>query len=238
VAPELTILVGSAAAIGLVHTALGPDHYVPFVAMGRARGWNLRRTLWITAFCGLGHVLGSVVLGMVGIAAGVTLRRLEVFESSRGEVAGWLLMAFGLAYCAWSVVRLRRGREHEHRHRHADGTAHAHPHRHHGDHVHAHTGRGGSLVPWSLFVIFVLGPCEPLIPLLMFPAANLGPGAVALVAMVFGLVTIATMLALVTVPCLGLRAALGDRLGRFGRFGQPAAGALVFLCGLAIQVGL
>ena len=233
--PELLILIGSAASVGLVHTVLGPDHYLPFVAMSRARGWTRRRTLWVTGVCGLGHVLGSVVLGVVGIAAGITLRRLEVFESVRGEVAGWLLMAFGLAYLAWSLVRLARNRPHLHAHQHADGTAHAHSHDHHGDHVHAHTHRGGGLVPWSLFVIFVLGPCEPLIPLLMFPAATLGAGAVVLVAVVFSVVTIATMLILVAVSCLGLRVAWAERSGRFS---QPVAGALVFLCGVAIQLGL
>jgi sulfite exporter TauE/SafE len=233
--PELAVLTGSAATIGLVHTVLGPDHYVPFVAMARAGDWSLRRTLWVTAVCGVGHVLGSVILGIVGIAAGITLRHLEVFESSRGEVAGWLLMAFGLAYFAWATVRAVRGRTHVHRHLHADGTRHAHAHDHHGEHAHAHTHRGGSLVPWSLFVIFVLGPCEPLIPLLMFPAATQSAGAVALVAGVFGLVTIATMMTLVAVSCLGLRAPLFRRLGRFA---QPAAGALVFFCGVAIQLGL
>jgi hypothetical protein len=232
--PDLTILVGSAGTIGLVHTLLGPDHYLPFAAMGRARGWTLRRTLWITGFCGLGHVLGSVVLGAVGIAAGITLRHLEVFESRRGEVAGWLLMAFGLAYLAWSVVRLLRGRVHVHAHHHADGTAHSHPHDHHGDHAHPHAHARHGLVPWSLFVIFVLGPCEPLIPLLMFPAATLSPGAVVLVAAVFGLVTIGTMLTMVTISCLGMRSLW---TGSLHRFGQPAAGALVFLCGLAIQLG-
>jgi ABC-type nickel/cobalt efflux system permease component RcnA len=232
---ELTILLASAASIGLVHTVLGPDHYVPFVAMARGNGWTLRRTLWITAICGLGHVLGSVALGVVGVAAGITLRHLEVFESSRGEVAGWLLMAFGLAYFAWSMVRMARGRAHIHVHRHADGTAHVHPHDHHGAHAHAHIHRGGNLVPWSLFIIFVLGPCEPLIPLLMFPAATLGSAAVALVAAVFGLVTIGTMLAIVAVSCLGMKAVISER---WGRFGQPAAGALVFLCGVAIRLGL
>ena len=93
-ATDLTILVGSAASIGLVHTLLGPDHYVPFVAMSRANRWTLRRTLWVTAFCGLGHVLGSVVLGVVGIAAGITLRHLE----SMAKIMLATGMMVGLAY--------------------------------------------------------------------------------------------------------------------------------------------
>jgi len=235
---DLAILLGSAAGIGFVHTVLGPDHYVPFAAMARARSWSLRRTLWITGFCGLGHVLGSVILGIVGIALGITLRSLEIFESSRGEIAGWLLMAFGLAYLAWGVWRALRGHTHAHAHVHLDGTEHVHDHDHHGHHAHAHpheTAGRGSLVPWALFLVFVLGPCEPLIPLLMFPAATLGSGAVVLVAVVFSAVTIATMLTVVTLATLGLKAAWSHRLERYS---QPAAGGLIFLCGLAIQLGL
>jgi len=232
---ELSLLVGSAAAIGTVHTLLGPDHYVPFVAMSAARGWSLRRTLWITGFCGLGHVLGSVVLGAVGIAAGITLRHLEAFESSRGEIAGWLLMAFGLVYLAWSVRRLVRGRDHAHAHGHADGTVHTHIHQHGAEHVHVHDGTRESLVPWTLFVIFVFGPCEPLIPLLMVPAAAHSAAAVALIAGVFAAATIGTMLAMVGLARAGLRALWPARLSRYG---QTVAGSLVFLSGLAIMLGL
>ena len=34
---DLGLLILTAASIGCIHTLLGPDHYVPFVAMGAAR---------------------------------------------------------------------------------------------------------------------------------------------------------------------------------------------------------
>jgi hypothetical protein len=40
-APELVILIISAASVAFVHTMLGPDHYVPFIAMAKARDWSL-----------------------------------------------------------------------------------------------------------------------------------------------------------------------------------------------------
>ena len=46
---ELLVLMFTAAAIGCAHTLLGPDHYLPFVMMGRARNWTLSRTLSLTA---------------------------------------------------------------------------------------------------------------------------------------------------------------------------------------------
>ena len=54
----------TAATIGFVHTVTGPDHYLPFVVIGRARNWRLKRTLGVTVLCGIGHVLGSVALGL------------------------------------------------------------------------------------------------------------------------------------------------------------------------------
>ncbi len=62
---EIAILCGTAASIGLLHTLLGPDHYLPFIVMSRARRWTMTRTALITLACGIGHVLSSVLLGLV-----------------------------------------------------------------------------------------------------------------------------------------------------------------------------
>ncbi len=155
---ELLILLGSAAAVGAVHTLLGPDHYLPFVVLSKTRQWSLRKTLWIATLCGLGHVGSSVALGLIGIAMGITLRHLELIESQRGEIAAWLLMAFGLAYGTWGAVRALRHKPHTHPHVHSDGIAHIHVHTHHTDHVHPHSANGRSVTPWILFTIFVFGP--------------------------------------------------------------------------------
>ena len=60
---SILLLMWTAATIGFIHTLAGPDHYLPFVMMARARQWSQRKTLWITLLCGIGHVLSSVVLG-------------------------------------------------------------------------------------------------------------------------------------------------------------------------------
>ncbi len=74
-------LMVAAIAIGIIHTAAGPDHYLPFIVIAKARKWSLSRTAVITVLCGMGHVMSSVVLGMIGIIAGVALGKLEVIES-------------------------------------------------------------------------------------------------------------------------------------------------------------
>jgi len=229
-------LIATAATIGVVHTLLGPDHYVPFIALARSRAWSLRKALGVTAVCGVGHVVGSVALGALGVAFGWALGGLVAIEEWRGTTAGWLLLGVGIAYTAWGIRRALRNRPHEHLHAHADGVLHKHGHDHHGAHAHPHFGAAGKwLGPWSIFVIFVLGPCEPLIPVLMYPAAQGSWLAVAAVAAVFAAATIGTMLSVVAVGALGL-----SRLPAAGleRWSHALAGAALALCGVAVTLGL
>jgi nickel/cobalt transporter (NicO) family protein len=249
----LSALLAAAATIGVVHTVFGPDHYIPFVALARSRSWTLRRTWTVTAICGVGHVLGSVVLGLVGIALGWAVGSLVGFESIRGGVAGWLLLGFGLAYTVWGIRQGVRNRPHSHLHAHADGSVHAHTHGHRAEHAHphdAHEARATTdaegrairqaflkrwLGPWTLFVVFVLGPCEPLIPLLLYPASQHSWFGTAAVAVVFSIATISTMLVVVTVGALGLSRLPGASLERWS---HALAGVALAACGVAITLGL
>ncbi len=241
---ELAILCMTAASVGLVHTILGPDHYLPFVAMSRVGRWSLTKTVVITVLCGIGHVLSSVVLGLIGIAFGVAVFKLETIEGIRGDVAGWLLLAFGFVYFVWGIRRAIRNKPHEHNHVHSDGTAHSHGHNHTDEHVHVHTtlrpadaetAGANALTPWVLFTIFLFGPCEPLIPIVMYPAARGSVWGVVLVAGVFGVVTIGTM---TTVVLLSRLAVSSVNFGRLERYGHAAAGLVVLVCGVAIKAGL
>jgi len=242
---EIWVLAGTAASLGLIHTVIGPDHYLPFIVIGRARNWTLRKTLFVSFLAGLGHILSSVVIGFVGIALGIAVARLEGVESARGEIAAWLLIGFGLAYFIWGVRRAWRGKPHSHAHLHVHDGAHEHPHGPEAgahEHVHSHElaehahphGEGGrvSITPWILFTIFVFGPCEPLIPLVMYPAARHSTPGVVLVAAAFGLVTIATMLVIITAASWG---ASFVRLGRLERYSHALAGLMIFVSGLCVQ---
>jgi len=245
ISPELlapSALVSTAASIALLHTLIGIDHSLPFVVLGRSRGWSLRRTLAITALCGLAHVLSSIALGAVGIGLGVAIGKLEWIESTRGGWAAWLLIGFGGAYAVHSLLRNARGRVHSHRHshghKHGHGYEHGYEHEHEHDHQHAehrhpHEAQHGAPTAWALFLIFAFGPCEPLIPLLMAPAALHHAGWVAAVAGVFGVVTLLTMLLTVSAGYLGLSKL---RLGALERHADTFAGVAIASSGLAIQV--
>jgi nickel/cobalt exporter len=242
VSEELSLLAGAAATIGVVHTLVGPDHYLPFITLAKARRWSLARTVGVTLVSGLGHVAGSVVLGAAGIGLGWALGGVETVETVRGQMAGWMLFAFGLAYFAWGVRRAFRHRPHSHLHAHSDGTVHHHAHRHDTAHGHLHeqpVERSRKFLAgataWTLFLVFVLGPCEPLIPILMYPAAAGSTAAVIAVATVFALTTLVTMTVAVVAGRAGL-ALLPD--GKWERWSHAAAGGIVAACGLAIQLGL
>lgn len=232
---DVMVLAAAAASVGIVHTVLGPDHYLPFVAMAQARKWTTTKTSFITVICGLGHVLSSVVLGFIGIALGIAVGRLEGLEAARGNLAAWMLTAFGLAYTVWGIRRALRNRPHSHHHHHANGTDHEHEHSHASEHVHPHAEHTPSITPWVLFTVFVFGPCEPLIPILMYPAATHSAGVVALVATIFSVATIGTMLIMVLVINAGARALPATKMERWS---HALAGAAVLACGIAIHLGL
>jgi sulfite exporter TauE/SafE len=221
----------TAISIGFLHTLLGPDHYLPFIVLSQAKKWNLRKTMIITFLCGIGHVLSSVVLGLIGIAVGISVGKLVSFESFRGNIAAWLFIAFGLVYMIISLRNLIRKRKHTHSHFHFGGNSHEHEHNHHHDHIHIHERETINTTPWILFLIFVFGPCEPLIPLLMYPAAENNISGAVFVSLLFSVVTIGTMMSIVLVFKLGMNKI---NLKPLERYSHLIAGSMIFVTGLAI----
>jgi len=100
----------------------------------------------------------------------------------------------GAVYAAGGLRRAQRGPPHTHDHTHNGFRFHEHEHVHEGFHAHPHGQKSNaSITPWVFFTIFLLGPCEPLIPLIIYPAARHDPFGVATVALVFGAVTLVPM---------------------------------------------
>jgi len=97
----------AAATIGALHT-LAPDHWMPFAALARARGWTPARALRTTVLCGLGHVTVSAILGIAALTVGLGVA--EVIGGRLAALAPILLMIFGTAYMLWGL------RPHRHRH--------------------------------------------------------------------------------------------------------------------------
>lgn len=221
-------LLTAAAALALTHTVLGPDHTLPFVMLAQARGWSRGRILAVTFLCGVGHVASSVVLGAVGLALGWGAARISGVEELRGGLAAWALVTFGAAYGLWGIRHAIRSRRSLLPHAH-HGHVHLHDHGVQG-HEHASPDRSRTTF-WALFVVFVLGPCEPLIPLFVLPASRGRWDLAVATALVFSLVTVATMVVLVAVAHAGVRRI---PLAPLERWSHAVAGGVIAASGLAV----
>lgn len=208
--PNLSFLAGTALTIGTLHTLAGPDHYLPFVAMAKARNWSTLRTVNIVALCGIGHVMSSIIIGFIGIAAGIAISGLEKAESIRGNIAAWLLLVFGIIYMIWGLYILWKRKSHHHHHSQGDKK---------------------KMTFWILFTIFIFGPCEPLIPILMYPAAQHNYGAVAYISLLFAVTTISTMIVIVLLMLRGISLVKFNTLEKYQ---HVIAGGTIALCGAGI----
>lgn len=217
ISSDILTLMGVAALIGSTHTLAGPDHYLPFIMLSKAKQWTMKKTLLITLICGIAHVLSSVILGLIGYGIGTQLEKLEIIESVRGDFAAWLLFFFGVIYFAWGIKQAVRGGKHTHRHFHLKGDKleqHEHEHQHTNAHTHVHDQKRSTAF-WGLFIIFAFGPCEPLIPLLIYPAAEHNFTGATFVAITFSIVTIATMLVTVALGAYGFKQIKSDFIQRY-----------------------
>ena len=97
----------AAATVGALHT-MAPDHWMPFAALARARGWTPARAVRTTVLCGLGHVTVSAILGIAALSIGLGVA--EVVGGKLAAMAPALLMLFGTVYMLWGL------RPHRHRH--------------------------------------------------------------------------------------------------------------------------
>ncbi len=229
---SLPVLLMSTFVIGFLHVIIGPDHYLPFILLGKSNHWSMKKTIGITFVCGLGHVLSSVVIGLIGIVVGVAVANLEGVESIRGEIASWSLIAFGIVYAIWGLYHASKHPHHTHSHHHLDGSEHLHDHAHEEEHQHLHIDEKKKRTTfWTLFIIFVLGPCEPMIPLVMYPAIYYDWWGILLVTLMFSSITIGTMLLIVGLGAYGSMKTDFPRLERYAHF---LAGTIIAASGLLI----
>jgi nickel/cobalt transporter (NicO) family protein len=230
---ELSYLLSTALFIGTVHTFIGVDHYLPFVVLSKANNWSIKKTSGIVFVCGLGHVLSSVLLGFVGLAISSSLSSLVGIEDVRGTLATYFIIAFGFGYTIYALHNLLKHRPHKHL---VNGQEIMHDH-HDSSSVKDHIqDKKKSNIIWGLFILFVLGPCEPLIPILMYPAATLNLWALVSVTAVFSISTIGMMLIL---TLLGIKGLSFVKLKTLDKYGETLAGLAIMICGvLMITLGI
>jgi ABC-type nickel/cobalt efflux system permease component RcnA len=202
------ILLGTTVSTALLHTLI-PDHWLPFVLAGRARGWSAGYTAVISGSSALVHTLLSLLLalgaGYLGREAAAALgKTLET-------AAGLLLVLFGLVYAVWSW---KKGG-----HFHPGGTL---LHGGHGgsgchgeegdgnpDHLYYHAdeelirGKDGTSA-WTLAAIIGINPCILILPVILASVEH-GPATVGLVATAYAGTTCVLMVGLSVLGVVGTR---------------------------------
>ena len=229
--PSLLLL--TAAATAAFHTLI-PDHWLPFVLVGRARGWSAKTTAAVSGFSAIVHTLLSVALGLAALGLGRTAaaaigERLE-------RASGVLLVVFGVVYALWAW---RKGG-----HFHPGGALFHAPDEgarcdgHEGgagsEHLHYHAdgawfrkdaGKGAV----ALALIVGLNPCVLVLPI-MVATAEAGAGSVALVTAAYSTTTIALMVGLSVAGVAGARRL---PVPAAARHMETASGLLIALTGAA-----
>jgi nickel/cobalt transporter (NicO) family protein len=211
----------AAAGVGFGHAVL-PDHWVPMATVGRTQRYSLGKVARLSGAAGAAHVLVSLVLGALIIAIGLQFR--STVESAQNAIVGGLLILTGVGFAATEL--LGHGHSHagqSHDHDHGEG------HHHHQEHEHDRDGRRSAL---AVMVPFGAAASPDLTILPVFLAATTAGVGVAIGSLVvFGGVTVLTIVGLTLLATAGGYQIAGEWLDRWGNMFTAAVlvviGALV-----------
>ena len=199
----------STISIGFLHS-LAPDHWMPFAVIGKAKKWSKTKLMIVTFVSGIGHVGSSILLGCIGILLGFSLSHLTAAEAQRSAIGLWLLIGFGVAYTLWGI---KKAKDYKH------------------EHIDTKEIDKRTVTIWTLFAIFVLGPCEPLIPL-MFLATQYGWAGIFMTSLVFFAVTMFMMLAQTMLAHFGIQLIRHDIADKYS---HAFAGLVIVMTGVFIM---
>ena len=172
-----TVIAGTVL-LAFVH-ALIPNHWMPLVAVARAEGWKRKEVTTVTLLAALAHVVGTVALGFVLGMIGKEL--VEEYGESIAMVSSVLLIVFGLIYYTVNL-----------------------PHHHHSEQQDV-VAYKRSKSRWILIfiVMMFLSPCLE-VESLFLSAGVYGMGLVALLGVIYAIVSISGILILVTLGHRGV----------------------------------
>lgn len=177
-------LTAAALLVSLAHGAL-PNHWAPFVLIGRAQGWSAGRMLWVLTMAGIAHlaVAGGLALAMLLVGVAVT----EWMGSWAHVLPGAILLTAGIVYVLMDVIG---GHEHTH---------------HHDIHDAARGGMSDRSATLTLVLTLALSPCEAMIPVFVGAAPMGDPLFLTGLIVLSGIVSIALMAVLALMAWHGLR---------------------------------
>ena len=199
----LVTLTATGFSVAALHAAI-PTHWLPFVLIGRARGWSRRRTLAAVALAGGGHILATTTLGVALARFGWAIN--ERFDAAFPWIVATLLVGLG----AWLALRAPHGR----------GCDHCEGRRF----IPEPTDRAALC---GLFLTLTLSPCELFLPVYLTAAPSGWIG----IAWRSAVLAVATLIGMLTLTWLTLHGV--QRLRWLDRLDRRVLGGLLALLGLA-----
>jgi nickel/cobalt transporter (NicO) family protein len=242
-------LFAAAAGVGFGHAVL-PDHWVPLAVLGRARRYPLAKIARLSGLAGVAHVLLSIVLGALIIVVGLQFR--SSVASAQDAVIGGLLIATGLGFGVLQATGHGHHHDHDHDHDHSDGhgdgdgygDGHGHPRGHAHEHhapapAHRHADPDASRGVRRLAAIMVpfgaaASPDLTILPVFL-AATTAGVATAVGSVLIFGAVTIGTIVGLTLGAAAGGYQVKGEWLDRWGN--AVTAGVLVVI-GVLVVTGI
>lgn len=194
--------------VALLHAAM-PNHWMPFVLVGKAQGWSITRTLTITGTASLGHSVITCVIGFVVALMGAQISRYV--ESRIGYLTGIILIILGVAYLAlsrWHRVR---------------------PHTHEG---HSTRYLSDKAAAASLFSMLCFSPCEAALPIFL-AASAMSWGILLTMAIILTTSTLFGMLALTALAYRGMQRLKFESLERYEK---ELVGAILIFIGIMVFI--
>ncbi|MCF7689535.1 MAG: hypothetical protein K9M98_16120 [Cephaloticoccus sp.] len=230
----LTTIAATGFTVAFFHAAI-PTHWLPFVLVGRARGWSHTRTMSVALFAGLGHVGLTTVLGLLIAWLGFQLDA-EIGHAFT-PLAGGVLVAVGVYYL-WR--QLRGGGICHHAmpgsHHHAD--EHCAEEAKEGSHW-EHELRDSQLASvssgdWAaisgLFLMLTLSPCEGFLPVYL-SAVQFGWMGFVVLSLILAVATLAGMTVFTWLALIGFEKL---KLRYFERWEAGLLGSIFIMLGLML----
>ena len=225
-------LLATAAATAVLHTAI-PDHWLPFVLIGRARDWSAARTARITLLAGVLHLSVSFALAL--LALGLGRASVAALGKTMEHATGPLLLLFGVIYAAWSWRKgghFHPGGSLLHR---GGGSCDGHEGDANEEHLHYHADETlirdkGRFSAVGLALLVGLNPCVLIVPVAL-SAAPLGGTAVLAVFVAYGASALVLMVGL---AALGATLTKRIRIPAVARHMEMISGLLIAALGAVL----
>lgn len=156
--------IGGIATVSLLHSFI-PTHWLPFSVVGRAQKWTLSRTLLVTAFGAVLHVMSTSLLGITAITMANTIAGEETVH----KLASLLLVLLGGCY----ILLFALGK---------------------GGHNHSHGHPMEKMAVAGLVLVPALSPCATTLPVFLAVGNSSSMMVLAIIVLLFSTVTVMTSL--------------------------------------------